>query len=702
MTVNYRTFATHFEDALQAPYEDTVAWGKWDEVNHVLRTGDSPNSLSQIVSLMERLFHSNPLCGALGTLVKNRDGSDCVFHLVFGLHKYVASLEEVDEGLVDTTWGFVDDVDDGIYTAREWKISEYTVEPVATVYNYQQHHNLLVADGSINMHAPIADGAQQSEAIVPRSTAFVPFELVPLFLGKGLSARDAFIVLFEYLEGNNIDRAHCSGLLDLLRAGGTRSAAGDLPAVVQTTAGSMTFPSVLLRKVTRNYIYRLLPGLGPTEAPPAAVSTDPNIITLAASVNTLVETSTNQIEAQETRRADAVKPKTYQAMYSESGLEPLLLNYLGLEVTERDQVPEIYTSFANAPKKISRQVMFNSNVKSIVTELRKDEQTADISAPTCTPKFSSNAMNLVFTDHNRISLGGGISLFEVAPSHVTSQEGRVAKDKILQANLEVEQIATHEGFVSVSDMKKVNSVSGFAPGNWDEAELQLSEYRCPLQLLIGMPHKLYVEYNAAVNVLLSKKVWRMWKAAMTEKYGVGALGPVLTIYLFDYYIQNYFEEIADADEAAVPPLKSFIARFRMHKKVEDIIPGYSDIPILRDFNKKKGNTSPPDTGGTRAKNSDDKSKNEVKNSNWDLRFKAPTVFGKAVQACKIGARRKELLEQSDPVCVPTDENGNERCLNWHLKGRCNKHCDRASDHKALDAGGQLDMFNYATEMCPGP
>ena len=56
---------------------------------------------------------------------------------------------------------------------------------------------------------------------------------------------------------------------------------------------------------------------------------------------------------------------------------------------------------------------------------------------------------------------------------------------------------------------------------------------------------------------------------MTEKHGVGSFGPMLTVYLFDYYVQNYFEEIAEAETAAVPPLKSLIERFRMHKKVEN-------------------------------------------------------------------------------------------------------------------------------------
>lgn len=265
----------------------------------------------------------------------------------------------------------------------------------------------------------------------------------------------------------------------------------------------------------------------------------------------------------------------------------------------------------------------------------------------------------------------------------------------------MEQISTHEGVISVSDMLNVNNVKGFAPSNWDEVELQVSEYRCPLQVLIGIPHELYVEYDAAVSLLLSKRMWRLWKTKMTAQFGVGALGPILTVYLFDHYVQNYFSELAEVGKATVPPLKSLIERFFMHKKVEDIIPDYSTIPLLRDFNNKKGTTPAADTGGTRSRNNNDKSKNEVKNTDLDLRFKAPTVFGKAVRACKIGERRNELLQESVPICVPTDGNGNERCLNWHLKGKCNKTRDRASDHIALNDTSKLDMFNYAQQMCPG-
>ena len=113
--------------------------------------------------------------------------------------------------------------------------------------------------------------------------------------------------------------------------------------------------------------------------------------------------------------------------------------------------------------------------------------------------------------------------------------------------------------------------------------------------------------------------------------------------------------------------------------------------------------SPPaaDVGGTRSRNNDDRSKNEVKNSNLDLRFKANTEFGKAVRACKIGEQRRELLQESVAICVPPDGNGNKRCLNWHLKGKCNKTCNRASDHVALNVTSKLDMFNYAQQMCPG-
>ena len=145
----HTTYKVCYEDAYQAPYDNTEAWVKHTATNHALRTNSNPPTPEEVGKYVVRLFTNTARAGGMGTLVKNKDETDSVFHLVFNLRKYVAPVDEAREELDESVWGVVDEVTDGLYQLTDWTVAEYKVEPAMNVYKYEQHHDQLVANASI-------------------------------------------------------------------------------------------------------------------------------------------------------------------------------------------------------------------------------------------------------------------------------------------------------------------------------------------------------------------------------------------------------------------------------------------------------------------------------------------------------------------------------------------------------------------------
>jgi hypothetical protein len=68
------------------------------------------------------------------------------------------------------------------------------------------------------------------------------------------------------------------------------------------------------------------------------------------------------------------------------------------------------------------------------------------------------------------------------------------------------------------------------------------------------------------------------------------------------------------------------------------------------------------------------------------------VFQKFVD---MNLRVRDVLQRAGPTNrVPTNNDGTEMCLSYHMKGVCNSNCSRHQDHKEHQASEDNAMVNW--------
>jgi hypothetical protein len=99
---------------------------------------------------------------------------------------------------------------------------------------------------------------------------FIPFELVPVLLGKDYTAQEAFQLAYPLLEAEGLNTI-CAPFLAFLQAASTSPSTNNpRPVTLQDELGlprRVTRPTVV-RSCRESVIYRLLPDLRPTAAVP--------------------------------------------------------------------------------------------------------------------------------------------------------------------------------------------------------------------------------------------------------------------------------------------------------------------------------------------------------------------------------------------------------------------------------------------------
>ena len=156
---------------------------------------------------------------------------------------------------------------------------------------------------------------------------------------------------------------------------------------------------------------------------------------------------------------------------------------------------------------------------------------------------------------------------------------------------------------------------------------------------------------------------------------------------------------------AAPPLVAKIDTFLMDEKVVDLMPPHTQIKELASLSGPATQRPGGNRGGRDANSNTNNNRSRarspvsvVENPNMDERFKGHTPFALKVQAGDILTRRRELMEQTPAILCPEVSPGQERCLKWHLKGKCREDCSRASDHIQLQDSDKEDVYKYARSL----
>jgi hypothetical protein len=104
-----------------------------------------------------------------------------------------------------------------------------------------RHHTLLIGEPTNDMVGPFEAEDANVHTIRSRCVMFIPFELVALLLGKDLTAREAYLVVYPLLEDNDLLEA-CRPLIEFLQVASTQPNAGNpCPVLLQELLGKVDY-----------------------------------------------------------------------------------------------------------------------------------------------------------------------------------------------------------------------------------------------------------------------------------------------------------------------------------------------------------------------------------------------------------------------------------------------------------------------------
>eukprot|EP00536_Pseudo-nitzschia_multiseries_P019463 jgi/Psemu1/60821/gm1.60821_g len=219
------------------------------------------------------------------------------------------------------------------------------------------------------------------EVITPFKACFIPFQLVPLLLGKGLSPVHALNIIYPYLDTLNLALT-CAPLLNTLRAAGTDPTIVDGGVHFATPGTPFRGEPGLTLYMQNQVLYRDLPGLkqpsqpGQQPAPGQPSGVDP---TLAATLTALANQQLKLSEGLDQRRPPATVKNTWGPLYTQRLL--LLCGKL-----EEADLPSIYQAWAQKGKHEKTHMIFQSQVATCAAEfliqapLREQEAAATVAA----------------------------------------------------------------------------------------------------------------------------------------------------------------------------------------------------------------------------------------------------------------------------------------------------------------------------------
>eukprot|EP00536_Pseudo-nitzschia_multiseries_P014585 jgi/Psemu1/39287/gm1.39287_g len=176
--------------------------------------------------------------------------------------------------------------------------------PKTLVLSLDRHLDVIKHAHHSHMIPMVLGDDPHMEVITPYKACFIPFQLVPLLLGKGLSPIQALNIIYPYLDTLNLALT-CTPLLNTLQAAGTDPTIAD---------GGVHF-------ATPGTPFRGNPGLtftppiqGSSRHPTSQPGVDP---TLAATLTALANQQLKLSEGLDQRRPPATVTNTWGPLYTQ-------------------------------------------------------------------------------------------------------------------------------------------------------------------------------------------------------------------------------------------------------------------------------------------------------------------------------------------------------------------------------------------------
>ncbi|VEU43031.1 unnamed protein product, partial [Pseudo-nitzschia multistriata] len=629
-----------FQDPAANPFgtDPAIRRSAYARIYQKFASGPGPLPPDVLYTHTLNLFEAEAI-GGISIFVNDANGIPrlCVIH---GIRKYPGCLLAASPN-ANKTFGFLDDVVSGRGELVRVTTSMFALTSAIRVLPIAGHCLALEADANLQYVGPHDPGDPNTEEVVCRHTFFLPFELVPLVLGKDQNPREAFCILHPWLQSRGWD-AEAKPLVDALRVAGTQARA-NTPAnprpICETAANE---PGPLFRAEAKLTIYmdkkvlhRDLPGLVPI---PTHVN--PGTAALTAAVSTLTDNQLKMNEANERRRAEETKPASMEDVFGALNVSRLL----SLCLVEQDSdLPGIYQGWTSKKKGEKLHALFQSYVDQSAREL-------GLQAPFVPTSILKTFQAFRFYGVDECNVGDGILPMAFAPPG-GSPTARKRQMEDAQAALAYDTLVSTEGnSLNLSDALTLGKSQGYVPLDWTEALLQIEGYLPVLATIAGVEHPLVRSYLDGLERLKRTQLALSWLPVVTD----------------------------------VPALK-----------------GLKRTAGLTNNTRAAGKGNSPGKGSGRSSRNEPTStagtpQQQVENNQQDPRLANTSgELGARIKSWKISKAISTMKEKGKGPCQRAD--GKEMCHSWRAKGFCYDGCKLGYDHSPLADEDQDRFWDWCQE-----
>eukprot|EP00536_Pseudo-nitzschia_multiseries_P013057 jgi/Psemu1/33975/gm1.33975_g len=520
-------------------------------------------------------------CGGLGIFLTDTFGK-ARLRLVHGLRKYPGPLTapSTNKG---KAFGYLDDIegDAGELVLVDAALLEQA--PETLVLSLDRHLDVIKHAHHSHMIPMVLGDDPHMEVITPFKACFIPFQLVPLLLGKGLSPIHALNIIYPYLDTLNLALT-CAPLLNTLRAAGTDPTIVDGGVHFATPGTPFRGEPGLTLYMRNQVLYRDLPGFkkpshrGQPPAPGQPAGVDP---TLAATLTALANQQLKLSEGLDQRRPPATVKNTWGPLYTQRLL--LLCGKL-----EEADLPPIYQAWAQKGKHEKTHMIFQSQVATCAAEFL-------IQAPLVTTAALKKFQDGNFHGTDPFDVADGILPLAFTPPGGSAASLKREQEAAATVAAYDTMISTEGNSLTLKDSLELQKTKAYLPIDWTEATTQLESYLAVLATILGMHHPAVQGYQ---NGLAKLKLQQMpLRRAIANELGE-LITPSIVVYYFQIWVQGWLEE--QWGSTFTVPSPDFGKDFQAFCITQNLywLPNVTNVPALRHLRRVAAVAAPAATPGT--------------------------------------------------------------------------------------------------------
>lgn len=590
-------------------------------------------------------------------------------------------------------FGYVDDVLEGsdMLSTFELDPAQLEVTGETRCARSPEHHAELLAASPTHTEAlgVLAEALPPLQMLTTRKAMYIPYGLMEYVLGKDLTGRQAFEILWPVIQSKGW-APHTGPLLEFLMVATTLHDDSLPPRTwnARLGLGDTSAVDVLLER-REEVLYRQLPALrpgGPLRGStggggPLGAQGEASVAELAAQMIIMNNHNRAALQAREERQDKAALPKTARDKFGEYMTDKLLHLVDGFA---GEDLPRVYHELAARQAGVSKRVILQEAYDVTAKALNLNRLPASPTHVLCLDQWD-------LTGVSADALGTGLLPFSIVPPDAPSAKGQKMlieeAERARQYDMSGEAVA---GAISVADAKRLYNVGGYVPVLWKEAEIQFRLYAIVLGTLLGVKHAVTTNHVAAIRNYDRHST--SLQTAMDIKYGA-ALAPALFLFHVQLAYRTWFDErfVNDQHDNPVPDLSTGMRQWVTGLRL-GWLPEYSSVPALIALaprvavraaaplppgrppaaaNRGPGAAEPRDTPHLAPAD-------RVQNTNRDPRY-----IGNSPIALNVKSRpvRTAIAAAGDhPPTVVRGGRTIPTCLSWHLRGMCSADCQRLADH----------------------